>query len=324
LILSYVMKITDIPGTYPWFVLLIANLFLTQLICLDLVRWGTAVPGSSIDVSNKESAKKEALPKQSTQYLDHDAVMGIDAMWSRRQQQHPGKMVGSQLGTHQEKQFYDSERRDLNSLWERHRDRKIQQNQPSINLSKGDEIIHSFPSKGEDQEEESDISILVYQTIKTSESQSTISFHSDEKQKKILPKRHGIERYYIQERKGRISYTTSKISGSVHICVQSKRASPQYPSRAGIEVQYDFYRRQQQQLLMSLVDTLTYMRKDQVQTMLKEADYTKTLEVAFHAQSVQFSGAVIRYSVVRILCLILIAIVQLQFLLHFFNKKRLT
>jgi hypothetical protein len=268
--------------------------------------------------------KKETLPKQSTQYLDHDAVVGIDAMWSRRQQQLQGEMVGGLLGTHQETQFYDSERRDLNSLWEGHRDRKIQQNQLSINFSQGDESIHSFPSKGEDQEEESDISILVYQTIKTSESPSTIISHSDEKQKKILLKRHGIERYYIQERKGTISYTTSKISGSVHICVQSKKASPQYPSRAGIEVQYDFYRKQQQKLLMSLADTLTYMRKDQVQAMLKEADYAKTLEVAFHAQSVQFSGDIIQYSMVHILCLILIAIVQLQFLLHFFNRKRLT
>lgn len=287
---------------------------------------GTEVSGTDIDLSNK-GTKKQALPKQSTQYLDQDAgVVGIDAMWSRRQQQLQGTMVGGIIGTHQEKQLYDTDTqiRDLNTFWERHKDMKIQQQHLGSNLAEGDESIHLLPSKGEDSGEESDISILVYQTIETMESPSTLIAPKDDKQKKNRPNRHGIERYYIQETKGRITYTTSTTPGSVHICVQSKKASPQYPSRAGIDVQYDFYRKQQQQLLMSLADTLTFMGKDQVPTMLKEADYAKTIEVAFHAQSIKFSGDIIRYSIVRILCLLLIAIVQLQFLMHFFNTKRLT
>jgi hypothetical protein len=275
---------------------------------------GTEVSGTSIDLPVK-GRKKQALPKQSTQYLDHDAVVGMDAMWSRRQQQRQGTMEGGITGTHQEKQLYDSPIRDLNTFWERHKDMKIQQQQLVV---EGDESIPLYSG------EESDISILVYQTIEPSESPSSLMAPKEDKQKKNRPNRHGIERYYIQETNGRISYTTSTTPGSLHICVQSKKASPQHPSRAGIDVQYDFYQKQQQQLFLSLTDTLTFMGNDQVPTMLKEADSAKTIEVAFHAQSIKFSADIIRYSIVRIVCLLLIAIVQLQFLMHFFNKKRLT
>lgn len=275
---------------------------------------------------NTEKIGEQTLPKYTPQHLDNVAV-GVDIMWSRRQQQQRyGILEGEPLlvvGTQQEKEFYDGQRRrgrrnnDLNTIWERHRDMNLQRHK----LDSVTSDIHTLSVEGKEEEEESDISILVYQTSTAATIQKLSSISTDTKDQKSRPYRHGIERFYVQDTGGVITYKT-KVSGSVYICIQSKKASPQYPSRAGIHVQYDLHQ-QQRQVWSSLTDTLTSIRRNQVQTMLNEADYAKTLEVNFHTQSLHLYAASTQYSLVRILCLLLIGFVQLQFLLHYFHKKHI-
>lgn len=261
-------------------------------------------PKKTPQEKNVYHQERQRLPKEH----DRGTVAGLDMIWN----QWSGKKLDAvnrgihphyhQMGR-QNQHHHDSH--NVNKMWERYTDKKLNHQVTAMELQK------KVPHRGY-AAAEADISILVYQTAS-----STTAPPPREDRRRI-----GVERFYVDQQIGTVQYKTT-ISGNVHVCIQSKNASPRLPSRADVRVIFPnspVLLNQQQQSKMALADALAALN-GQLEHILNQADFAKNFEVQFHTQSLNLEKATVQYSIFRIICLVLIGTIQMRLIYVFFNKK---
>ena len=271
------------------------------------------VQSKSRHTSQKTPQEKNDSDQERPQLpIDHDrdTVSGLDMIWN----QWSGKKLDAvargvhphyhQLGR-QNQHHHDSH--NVNKMWERYTDKKLNLQVTAM------ERQNNVPNRAF-AALEADISILIYQTA-TSRTAPPLP--------KEDRRRIGVERFYIDQQIGAVQYKTT-ISGNIHVCIQSKHASPRSPSRADIRVVFPhshvLLNQQQQRSKMALVDALAALN-GQLEHILNQADFAKNFEVQFHTQSLNLEKATVHFSIFRIMCLVLIGMIQMRLIYVFFNKK---
>lgn len=125
--------------------------------------------------------------------------------------------------------------------------------------------------------------------------------------------------------KGKILYTSPEEGGKLDICIINKSASPKTPIVFGFSVMVghdkSYYEQEAIDKHLSTMQVNLMKIKDEIEDIIREADYMKDTEKSFHKHSLSMHAASHWWPMIQTLVLLLTGVTTIMHMISFFNKR---
>mmetsp|Transcript_15668 Transcript_15668/g.24380 ORF Transcript_15668/g.24380 Transcript_15668/m.24380 type:complete len:225 (+) Transcript_15668:91-765(+) len=125
--------------------------------------------------------------------------------------------------------------------------------------------------------------------------------------------------------KGQILYTSPEDGGKLDICVLNRGASQRAPVMFGFNVivghDKSYYEEEALDKHLSRLQVNIMKMKDEIEDIIREADYMKNVEKGFHEHSLSMHAASHWWPMIQTLVLLLTGATTIMHMISFFNKR---